>query len=198
MRSMLKLITGPAQEPVTVANVKTYTHIDHDVDDTLVAGWIKAGRIAAENYQWRAYYTQEWELSFDGWPDFPVMLPRPPLVTLESLKYYDTDDTEYSFDTNDLIVDIDSTPGRIALAYNVTLPTTTLREINAVKFRYIAGYDESDDLTTTAEGVISAIPDTVKDAIYLYCAWRNENRAGETETPKQFFDILRPDRVYLP
>lgn len=193
----LKLITGPAVEPCTVDEVKLFTHIDYDVEDALIAKWIKAARVAAENFQWRAYYTQEWELSFDSWPESPFFIPRPPLVSVESLKYYGTDDTEYEFDLNDLIIDVNSTPGRISLAYGIQWPSTVLREIDAIRVRFTAGYGDSEDLTTTSEGVLESIPDSVKDAIFVYCAWRNENRAGEVDLPKQFYDILAPDRVFL-
>jgi uncharacterized phiE125 gp8 family phage protein len=43
------------------------------------------------------------------------------------------------------------------------------------------------------------VPDTVKDAICLYCAYRYENRTAESgEAPKQFYDLLTPDRMWHP
>jgi len=92
-------------------------------------------------------------------------------------------------DDGTFIIDTDSEPGRLCLAYSETWPTVTLRPHKAVKIRYWAGYGPTAD----------SVPDTVKDAIMLYCAYRNENRAGEiTETPKQFYDLLTPERIYTP
>lgn len=196
MNYHLNLITGPAVEPVSVDNVKLHAHIDHDVEDDLIASWIKAARMAAETFQWRSYYTQKWEMVFDTYPPAEVYLARPPLISVESVKYYDTDDTEYSFDLNDLIIDTGSCPGRISLAYSVVWPSTVLRPIDSFKIRYIAGYGDSEDTTTTDDGTVTAIPDTIKYAIYVYCTWMNENRAGETNVPDAFYNILRPDRVY--
>jgi hypothetical protein len=111
------------------------------------------------------------------------------------LKYYDTANVEYDFDLNDLIIDTSSEPGRISLGYSVQWPTVTLRPINSVKIRFTAGYGDAGGTTTTPDFVIESVPSSVKDAIYVYCAWRNENRAGEVDLPKQFYDILRPDRI---
>jgi hypothetical protein len=60
--------------------------------------------------------------------------------------------------------------------------------MNGLVLRYVAGYgiDTGD------------VPAKAIDAIMLYCAYRNENRASENDAaPKQFFDILRADRVHL-
>lgn len=190
----LKRVSGPDYEPVTVDNVKLHTHIDHDIEDTLIEGWIRAARIAAEDYQGKTYNTTVYDLSMDNWPTMPLLLPRPPLFTVDSFKYYDTNNTEYTFDLNDMHVDTYSEPGRLTLNYLESWPTSvTLRSIDAVRIRYTAGY--GDMAGTTPDTLVALIPDSVKDAIYVYCAWRNENRAGEVDIPKQFYDILRPERI---
>lgn len=192
----LKRISGPNTEPVTVADVKLHTHIDYDVEDVLILNWIKAARIAAEDFQGMAYYTQVFDMSFDDWPLLPINVPKPPLVSVDSIKYYDTQNNEYEFDLNDTQIDSYSQPGRISLGYNIYWPTSvTLRTMNAVRIRFTAGYGDSGETTTTPDFVVSLIPENVKDAIYVYCAWRNENRAGENNLPKQFYDILRPNRI---
>lgn len=195
----LKLISAPAIEPVTVAEVKLHAHIDHAVEDSLIETWIKSGRELAESFQRRAYYTQTWELIFDKFPPLPLNIPRAPLIEVLSVKYYDYEDTETVYDLDDLLIDTDSEPGRIAHVYGITWPTTTLRDINAVKIRFTAGYGDAGTTTTTSpDFVVEAIPANVKDAIMLYCSWRNENRTGETgEVPSAFFNLLRHDRVYI-
>jgi uncharacterized phiE125 gp8 family phage protein len=195
----LRRIVAPTVEPVTVDDVKLHAHIDHSIEDDIIYGWIKAAREAAENYQWRAYYTQQWEVTLDEWPDCPFMLPRPPLLSIDSIKYYDTLNNEYDFDLNDLIIDTSSEPGRTCLAYGITWPSITLRKINSIKILCTCGYGDSNGTTTTPgpDFIVEAIPEAVKHAIYLYCTWRNENRAGETEVPRQFFDLLRPDRIHI-
>jgi uncharacterized phiE125 gp8 family phage protein len=193
----LKLITPPSTEPVTVDEVKIYAHIDHSVDDALIATWIKTGRILAENYQRRAYYEQVWEMSFDEFPALPLLIPRPPLVSIDSIKYYDKDNTETVMALSNFIIDTNHEPGRLAHAYSVLWPSVILKPIDALRIRYTCGYHYSTT-TTYAPGNVP-IPENVMDAIYLYCTYRNENRAGEVDKiPRQFYDLLNQDGFYTP
>ena len=206
MSYSLKLITAPEIEPVTLAEVKLHARISHAVENDILEKWIKAARIEAENFQRRAFVGQIWELAFDAFPTtLPIQLPRAPLLQLISIKCYDyanvetilyydgynpVTTTEEGIDSaanSDFIVDTKSEPGRVTLAYGITWPSVTLRSIDAVKIRYAAGYGiEADD-----------VPENVWDAIILYCTWRNDNRAAETDFPKQFYDLLSGDRLYL-
>ena len=207
MSYSLKIITPPALEPVTAEDVKLHARISHDVEDSLLEKWIKSARIEAENYQRRAYIGQVWELSLDAFPAaVPILLPRAPLMQLISIKCYDYADAEtvlYNENWNpistteeggtepstnaDFLIDTASEPGRITLAYGKIWPSVTLRSIDALKIRYAAGYGIN----------IGDIPENVWDAIVLYCTWRNENRAAESAFPKQFYDLLSSDRIYL-
>ncbi|HBR33190.1 MAG TPA: hypothetical protein DD734_01040, partial [Firmicutes bacterium] len=82
-------------------------------------------------------------------------------------------------------VDTDSECGRLGFAHGQGWPTgVELRPMNAVKIQFTAGL--GDDGTTT--------PSAVKDAIMLYCAWRNQNRAAEKEKdqiPLQVYSLVR-------
>jgi len=192
---VLRVTTAPASEPVTVDEVKTHSRISGTDQDTQIAKWIKSGRELAEQYQRRAYTTQTIELSFDKFPLTPFCLPRSPISEVTEMKYYETDNTEVvvynssvPVDTNDnYLIDVDSEPARITMAYGYTFPTSVLREINSFKVTYIAGKDSADD-----------VEENVKDAIMLYCDWRYENRAAETnEVPEQFWSLLDMGRIYL-
>ena len=186
MAGFLKLITAPTIEPVTVDEVKLHTHISHDVEDSMLANWIKSARELAEGYHGRSYLTQTWELSFDRFPPVPVLLPQSPVQSVIWIKYYDTDNVERIFDPAYYLVDSDSAPGRVTLAFCKIWPVIMLRPINAVKIRYVAGYGPTP----------ATVPENVRDAIMLYCAYRNESRAGEGgPVPEHFFDLLRPDRL---
>lgn len=179
------VVTPPAVEPVTADNVKIYTRVDSSVEDVLINTWIESGRVAAEDYQHRAFITQTLELAYDCWPDTVINLPRPPLAVVNSVKYYDTDNTENTLDSSEYFVDTSSTPGRISLNYAGSWPSVVLRPIRGLVVNFDVGYGDAD-----------AVPDRVKDAIYLYCAYRYENRIAEDGTvPKAFYDILQPDRI---
>jgi len=106
--------------------------------------------------------------------------------------YTDINDVSYTLyhefipeTLNNLIVDFDSQPARVALPYGKNWPNVQLRSIRSVVFQYYAGYGEEP----------ADVPQTPKDAIILWCAWRNENRTAEIDAPQQFFNMLRPDRL---
>jgi uncharacterized phiE125 gp8 family phage protein len=204
MRYSLKTITPPAIEPVTVAELKLHTHIDYSEEDSVLEKWISSARILAEGYQRQVYISRILEMSLDTFPPSAFDIPYFPLIQLISIKYFDLDNTENTLyyegynpvttteeggtepSTNsDFIIDISGNPGRVSLAYAATWPVVTLRPIDAVRIRFAAGYGlEAAD-----------VPENVRDAIMLYCAYRNENRAGEiSEYPKQFLNLLRFDR----
>ena len=113
-------------------------------EDDLLEALIATAREYCEGFQNRAYITQKWELWMDGFPsrDF-IRVPKPPLQSVEAVKYYGTDNTEYEMLVTDYFVDIKSEPGRLALTYSASWPTTTLRPVNAVCVEFTAGYGDA-------------------------------------------------------
>lgn len=183
---MIKVITGPASEPVTLEEAKLQCCIDGNDKDALITNLIAAAREYCEAYQNRAYITQTIEMVLDGWPGFPLSIPRPPLASVTSIKYYGTDNTEYTLDAAKYFVDTNSEPGRICLAHGVSLPTVTLREISSVKITYIAG--------------ASTVSKKVKQAINMLVAHWDANReaTGKMTDEIQFavHSLLSLDRVW--
>jgi uncharacterized phiE125 gp8 family phage protein len=59
-------------------------------------------------------------------------VPRPPLQSITSIKYYDTAEVEATFSSADYFVDTVSTPGRIVLKWQ-SLADPTLRAVVAVR-----------------------------------------------------------------
>jgi uncharacterized phiE125 gp8 family phage protein len=137
----LKLITPPTREPVSLALAKSHLRVDSTDDDNLIAGLITAARVYCEQFQNRAYLEQVWDLWLDAWPDEDhIDIPLPPLQSVTSIKYYDTDDTEYTFGTDYYDVDTKSFNGRAVLKYGETWPTETLRPSNGIVIRFVCGY----------------------------------------------------------
>lgn len=180
-----RLNTAAGVEPVTTAEVKLYARVAHSVEDSIIASWIKAARKEAEDYQHRSYIQQTYIMTYDSFPESCFDFPRPPLISVESIKYYDTDDVETVFASSNYFIDLNSEIGRLSLNYGIAWPTVTLRPINAVIIDFTAGYGVDAD----------AVPDSVKNAIYLYCTYMYENREAENKFPREFYDLLRPDKM---
>lgn len=152
----LVLNTAPAEEPLTTDEAKNQTRVTGSAEDTLIDSFIVAARQQAEHVTRRAFITQTWAYSLDAWPDGDVIyVPKPPLQSISSVKYYGTDDTEYTLSTDDYQVDTDSEPGRIALVYGASWPSTTLRTVNGIVVTFDAGY--GDAASDVPDGIIQAM-----------------------------------------
>jgi uncharacterized phiE125 gp8 family phage protein len=179
----LSVVTAPTAEPVTVSEVKANARIDIDDDDTLIARKIIAARELAEVYIKRSFVTQTLRLTLDQMPGWMFYLPRPPLVSVTSVKYVDLNGTQQTISSGNYIVDTYSHPGRITPAYNVDWPSAR-EQINAIEVVYVAGY-----------GAASAVPQSIKEAIALTVTQYYENRGDEGDKPLS--DLPRAAKALL-
>jgi uncharacterized phiE125 gp8 family phage protein len=135
----LVLTTAPEVEPITLQEAKVHLHYTQSDQDDLIEGLILAARRQAESHQSRALITQSWTA---GWPCFEpeLLIPKPPLQSVESVKYFDTDGVEQTLvDGTDYLVDIASEPGKVVPAPDTTWPATQARP-NAVNVAFTCGY----------------------------------------------------------
>jgi len=165
---ILKLVTPPSAEPVNIALAKAHLRVDGSDDDLIINQIIAAARQWAEDFQNRAYVTQTRRLTLDEFPgdDAPIVLPNPPLQSVVSVQYLNTDGVSTALAATEYVVDTDREPGRIYLAYEKDWPDTQDIQ-NAVQITYRCGYATpftavpSTDVLT-AYGRTFATGDTVR------------------------------------
>ncbi|HVV78374.1 MAG TPA: head-tail connector protein [Pseudolabrys sp.] len=84
------LLTGPAGEPISLAEAKAFLRIEHDDDDDVITALISGARIYVEAQTRRALITQSWRLTRDTWPPTGRIAVRPgPLQSLAAARVYD-------------------------------------------------------------------------------------------------------------
>jgi len=152
------IATAPTAEPVTLADAKAHLRIvagDTSEDAAIITPLITAAREYCENITGRALAPQTIEAYPERLDDI-IVLPRPPVVSVTSVKYTDADGTETTMDAGNYIVD--KVGGRIAFR---TKPTFTPAVVNPVKITYEAG--------TTP-------PKTIRQAMLLLIGHWYENR----------------------
>lgn len=165
----LKLVTGPSTEPLTTALAKNHLRVDIDDDDTLIGNLITAARKYFEETSRRSLITQTWRLNLDEWPEGDeILLPRPPLQSVTSVVYKDSAGDSTTWSSDAYIVDTDSEPGRIVLAYGESWPSVTLLPANPIVITYVAGYGDN----------ASDVPEQMIQAIRLLIGHFYENREG--------------------
>jgi uncharacterized phiE125 gp8 family phage protein len=140
MSGSVRVVTGPAVEPVTAAECKLDARVDGSTEDTLFATWIAAARQEIEFTARRAFITRTLELSLDAWPAHnAIVLPYPPLASVTQITYYDDDGAQQTMAAADYIVIADEEPGRVVLNPSAQWPTD-LHDYPRIRVRYTAGY----------------------------------------------------------
>lgn len=163
----LTLVTGPAEQILLVDMAKDHLRVDIADDDVLIAGLVRTAREMVETITRRALLTQTWDWVFDAFPSENTMvLPLPPLQSVTSITYVDTDGNSDTVSSADYIVDTDSEPGRIVLKTDSTWPATTLRAANGVTVRFVAGYGDA----------VTDVPWPIQQALLLLVGHWYENR----------------------
>lgn len=134
---MLKLVTAPTVEPVTLSEVKAHCVIGHDEDDALLSIMVSAAREHGESLTGRSWAPKTLEVVLDRFPVSGIDLPASPVTAVTSIKYLDADGVEQTMPDTDYYVDMDSLVGRVIP--KDAWPETADR-LNAVRVRYEAGF----------------------------------------------------------
>jgi len=178
----LKQKMPPAQEPVSLGEVKAQLQIDlsDTIYDDQLNGLIPAAREWCESYQNRAYITQSFELALNEFPCVgAIRLPRPPLISVDSVNYQDTAGTQ-TWPTSNYMADTYSEPGY--LVRNLAWPKAK-EVVNSVIITYTTGYGNNPE----------NVPVTIRQAIILLCVhWYNN---GLCDPPNSVYALLNLERV---
>lgn len=156
---------APSAEPVTLTEAKAHCRIDEGSDDTYVTNLIKAAREWAEAHTGRQLINASWTLKLSAFPTI-IQLPHPPLSSITSLAYVDTDGTAGTLTENtDFEKFTDPTLPQLREMYGVSWPTTRDSTLEAVTVTYVAGYGAAS--TSVPEGIRQAILGMV-ELMYTY------------------------------
>jgi uncharacterized phiE125 gp8 family phage protein len=181
------IVTAPATEPVSVAEVKNSLRIDHGEDDALIGALITAARSGAEAYTRRAFITQTWKMYKNGFSDYSeaypwrgpyvsitsmapapnnIEIPMAPLQSITHLKTYDDNDVASTFAASNYFVS--TYPGDFAQPGSLTLRDssvwpTVYRVKDGVEIQFVAGY--GDNITDVPKQIRMAIQE---EAGFLY------------------------------
>lgn len=183
----LAITIAPTVEPVSLDDVVAHCRIESAEENSLLLSLIVAARRLAEQQTGRALVTQSWKQTFDAFPAAEIALAMPPLVSVQSVKYYDPDGAQQTLSgASDYTVHTSGIVGLVAPAYNTSWPATR-DMLEAVEIAFTAGY-----------GSAAAVPQEIKQWMLLHIANWYENResAGERREMLPFVDaLLDPYRV---
>lgn len=153
------LITAPTVEPVTLAEVKSQLGIKTvDTDsDTQLTRRITEARKWAEGHMRRSLMPQTHELRLDAFVE-QIDLPLPPVASIVSVKYLDSDGALATVDAADYVLEDFPLLPFVRPAYGVSWPGTQ-GETSAVRVQYVAGHAVSALAPAkTITGITAATP----------------------------------------
>jgi uncharacterized phiE125 gp8 family phage protein len=206
---MLRLIEGPADPVVTLAEARLQCRVDdgNTADDAAIERYVAA---ATQRLDGRdgllgmCLRPQTWELLTPQFPAGrnPLYLPLPPTLSVVSIKYLDTTEAEQTVSTDNYRAILGGNePTRIipTLAASVW-PIAALDVPDAVRVRFTAGHDYSDSPPDSPEPEV--VPEPIKQAILLLASHWYENRADAAvgaaamPIPQGVYDLIAPYRQF--
>lgn len=175
--------TAPTVQPVTLADVKAHLRTvagDTSEDAAILTPLISAAREYCENVTGRALAAQTVKAYPDSWGT--LRLPRPPITTVTSIKYYDVDDVAYTLAATEYAIDL--IDGVITILEE---PAEELRGVNPIVIEYTAGY--------------TTVPMAIRQAMLLLIGhWYTNREAVSTnanaEVPVAVKTLLHQHKVW--
>jgi len=162
----LVMLTGPAEEPVSVEEAKAHLRVSTSADDALIGSLIAAAREHVEARCRRALVTQVWDRYLDAFPaGEEIELAMPPLRSVESVTFFREDGTSGVMSSLEYVVDAVGEPGAVVLAKGAGWPSAELRPRNGVRVRFECGY-----------GGAGEVPRAIRQAVLLIVGALYENR----------------------
>lgn len=191
------IVTAPTVEPLTLSELIEQLNLDDDSAqlENLTA-YLQAVRQHVERIAGVAMLTQTLEWTLDGWPSPTranpwggIRLPRPPVQSVTSVKYVDTDGVEQTWAASNYTLNTREVPARIDRAYNVSWPSIRAQP-NAITIRYIAGY--------TSAGLIPAdLRAALRLAVGSLYEYREDLLADAPAVSGLLTRLLAPHRVWV-
>lgn len=140
-----KVIVAAVTEPITLADAKLHLRVD-DIngshpDDAYITALVQSARIVAEHHTQRSIAAEQTlEMALDDFPSSDcIVLERPPVQSVISVKYTDGNGVEQTFSASSYELSTYGNLSRLQLVYAATWPTTRVQR-DAVRIRYVAGY----------------------------------------------------------
>jgi uncharacterized phiE125 gp8 family phage protein len=202
MQETLTVITPPALPLVSLAEAKAHLVVEIPDDDALITSLVAAATRAVESRLKMALVSRSYAWTLDYFPNRIVLAnglvvannwlnsrlypwaqaqvlfpPKPPLISVESITYYDQSGTVQTLDPSQYYA-VPGTPGRIAPSPGLQWPATQDR-IGGITIAFTAGF-----------GTLPAsVPDQIPAAIKLLVGNLYRNRESlvdgvVTEIPK--------------
>lgn len=166
----LKLITANENLAIDLTEIKNHLYIVGTADDTELTNKIKEVASLCESFTNRSFLNATYEFALSGFPtENYIYIPKPPLVSVSKVEYYDVSGELQEMNLADFFVDTRGDIGRLVLRAGKSYPATESGHPYPVIITFVAGYGNTH----------ASIPQDLKNAIKLLVGSAWENRQND-------------------
>lgn len=192
----LSIVTAPTVEFLTLDHAKDFLRVETADEDAVIAGMVSTVNEhldGDEGILGRCLITQTWLLTCTHFTD-EIELPLPPLLSVGSVKYYNSADVLTTVATTVYETDLNGKSGGFVRKLgNQTWPAdVSTNKHNPIEITFNAGYGPS----------WNDVPKTLQHAALMLLAHYYENREAVhigneqvTTVPKGFDSLVDPHRT---
>lgn len=157
MWDRLKLVTAPADTPLSVEDLKSHSRVDNGEEDAILSEFIDraVGLIDGPRGIGHCMMVQTWRLALDCFP-CEIVIPLGPVASLTSIKYLDTSGVEQTLASNQYWANLDRDQARVIPAYGVAWPAHRAMP-GSVKIEFVAGYASADTVPAALRAATAAL-----------------------------------------
>lgn len=178
--SPVELVTPPAFEPVELDEVREQVEVYIEDDDLLLGRKVTSAIDYLQENRGRQFAAATFDVRVAAWWSGLLRLPRAPLASVTSVKYYDQAGVLQTLAADQYVV---NTPYKQAGSIELLLRTFNYQPLDRRQFpivvRFVAGRASAELVSATA-----------KEAIYLMVTHLYQNRAAEIVVPQAIESML--------
>ncbi|MCJ8143863.1 head-tail connector protein [Ancylobacter sp. A5.8] len=181
------LLAGPAAEPLTLAQAKTFLRVDHDAEDALIGALITSARATVEALTRRVLIDQSWRIVRDAWPASGLITaPVNPLREVSAAHVIDAAGEEIAVPPEAFLCDAARLPGLIRVDRQM-VPAPG-RPLAGIAIDIVAGHGAGAD----------HVPSALVEAVRVVLAHFYEHRdvtGPAAAFPERLGALVAPYRV---
>ena len=178
------LLDGPASEPLSLAEAKTWLKLDAPDEDDLIRALIIAARLTVEAEIGQVLMAQNWRLIADAWPGETLLVRIGAIITVIGARVFDASNTPTSLPLNAFTI----LPERAPAALRISMLPTPGRAKAGIEIDLRLGFGE------TATDVPEPIRLAIRQLVALWFEHRGDAGTGEGGLPASIRLLLQPFR----
>ena len=159
MIQSITVATAAAGNCMTVATLKSELKIEVSTDDTILATKLAAAERMIEEYTNRRLMKTVYDLTLSDWPAGGITIPYSPVLSIDSIKYYDANNVQQTWAATNYFYNASSEP--CCIQYYDSTPSIRDKRTDVITVRFTVGYSSSETLATAQ----AAVPGMLHQAI---------------------------------